>query len=62
MSDHLFNLDACRPTSTKRYWKTPADTYAALNAELGPFDFDPCPYPRPTGFNGLLMPWENETT
>lgn len=21
------------------------------------FDFDPCPYPRPNGYNSLVLPW-----
>lgn len=29
---------------------------AALQAEFG-FDFDPCPNPRPEGFDGLAVPW-----
>lgn len=33
-----------------RYWRTPPDLYAKLDAEFG-FDFDPCPYPRPEDFN-----------
>ena len=41
----------------KRYWLTPPDVYAALAREYGPFDFDPCPYPLPEGFNGLEVPW-----
>ena len=41
---------------TKRYWRTPPELYAKLNAEFGPFDFDPCPYPRPDGFDGLTVP------
>ncbi|MGD0020796.1 MAG: hypothetical protein ABSC54_00690 [Smithellaceae bacterium] len=40
----------------KQYWLTPADTYAALDAEFK-FDFDPCPYPRPQDFNGIEVPW-----
>ena len=30
--------------------------YDALNREFG-FDFDPCPHPRPEGFDGLAIPW-----
>ena len=41
----------------KHYWCTPPDLYARLSERYGPFDFDPCPYPRPGGFNGLAMPW-----
>jgi len=39
-----------------KYWLTPPDIYAALNSEFQ-FTFDPCPYPKPEGFNGLLMDW-----
>jgi hypothetical protein len=40
----------------KHYWLTPPELYAALNAEFA-FDFDPCPYPRPDGFDGLTCEW-----
>jgi hypothetical protein len=40
----------------KHYWLTPPAMYEVLNAEFG-FDFDPCPYPRPEGFDGLIVPW-----
>ncbi len=40
----------------KQYWLTPPDIYAKLDAEFH-FDFDPCPYPRPPEFNGLVVPW-----
>ena len=41
-----------------RYWLTPPDLYAALDAEFR-FDFDPCPFPRPDGYNSLVLPWGN---
>jgi len=41
----------------KHYWLTPPDLYARLSAEFGPFDFDPCPYPLPEGFDGLTCEW-----
>lgn len=43
----------------KHYWLTPWDApeIAALVAEFGPFDFDPCPYPKPADFDGLTAPW-----
>jgi len=41
-----------------RYWLTPPDLYAKLDAEFR-FDFDPCPHPRPDGYNSLLVPWGN---
>lgn len=41
----------------KHYWLTPPDVLASLSAEFGPFDFDPCPYPLPDGFDGLTCEW-----
>lgn len=40
----------------KHYWITPPDLYDALNREFS-FDFDPCPYPLPAGFDGLTCEW-----
>jgi hypothetical protein len=40
----------------KRYWLTPPEDYRPLNEEFG-FTFDPCPYPRPIGFDGLTIDW-----
>jgi hypothetical protein len=40
----------------KHYWLTPPDLYARLNAEFS-FDFDPCPFPLPAGFDGLRCAW-----
>lgn len=40
----------------KHYWLTPPDLYAQLDAEFH-FDFDPCPYPVPDGFDGLTCEW-----
>jgi hypothetical protein len=39
-----------------RYWITPPKIYGELNAEFH-FDFDPCPYPCPDGYNSLEMTW-----
>lgn len=41
----------------KHYWLTPPDLLEQLAAEFGPFDFDPCPYPLPEGFDGLTCEW-----
>lgn len=40
----------------KHYWLIPPDVYDPLNEEFG-FDFDPCPYPLPEGFDGLTCEW-----
>jgi hypothetical protein len=40
----------------RHYWLTPPDLYAALDAEFV-FDFDPCPFPLPAGFDGLTCEW-----
>lgn len=40
----------------KHYWITPPELFQRLNTEFR-FDFDPCPYPLPPGFDGLTMPW-----
>ena len=39
-----------------RFWITPPEFYSKLDREFG-FDFDPCPFPRPDGFNSLVVPW-----
>lgn len=40
----------------KHYWITPPELYQALDLEFH-FDFDPCPYPLPDGFDGLTCEW-----
>lgn len=40
----------------KHYWLTPPDLYERLNDEFH-FNFDPCPYPLPDNFNGLMADW-----
>jgi hypothetical protein len=40
----------------KHYWLTPTELYAQLDAEFH-FDFDPCPFPLPAGFDGLTCEW-----
>ena len=40
----------------KQYWLTPPELYKKLGDEFH-FDFDPCPFPRPDGFDGLAVPW-----
>ncbi len=38
------------------YWLTPPGLYHDLADEFQ-FDFDPCPYPLPEGFDGLTCEW-----
>jgi hypothetical protein len=40
----------------KHYWLTPPEIFKKLNDEFH-FDFDPCPYPKPEGFDGLTIEW-----
>ncbi len=40
----------------KCYWKVPPKIYEPLNQEFH-FDFDPCPYPKPEGWDGLRSDW-----
>lgn len=42
----------------KHYWLIPPEIYNPLNDEFK-FDFDPCPYPLPEGFDGLTCEWGN---
>jgi hypothetical protein len=41
----------------KHYWLTPPELLMELSKEFGPFDFDPCPFPLPEGFDGLTCEW-----
>jgi len=43
-------------TDKKHYWLTPPEMLDTLTKEFQ-FDFDPCPHPRPDGFDGLMVPW-----
>lgn len=45
---------------SERYWGTPPEMMAALQAEFA-FDFDACPHPRPEDFDGLEAPWGSST-
>jgi hypothetical protein len=40
----------------KHYWLTPPSLMEALSNEFN-FDFDPCPFPLPHGFDGLTCEW-----
>lgn len=43
----------------RHYWLTPwtDPVFVKLAEEFGPFDFDPCPWPKPEGFDGLTCEW-----
>jgi hypothetical protein len=62
MQPELFQLDIANKfhvgnsTDGKHYWLTPPELFAQLDREFG-FDFDPCPYPLPDGFDGLTCEW-----
>jgi hypothetical protein len=38
------------------YWLIPNEIYEPLNKEFS-FDFDPCPNPRPEGYDSLNVEW-----
>ena len=38
------------------YWLIPPEIYEPLNKEFH-FDFDPCPNPRPEGYDSLVVDW-----
>jgi len=40
----------------KHYWLTPPELMDELDNEFH-FDFDPCPFPLPDGFDGLTCEW-----
>jgi hypothetical protein len=43
----------------RRYWRTPPDLRDKIKAEIGDKWFDPCPYPRPEGYDSLKEEWES---
>jgi hypothetical protein len=40
----------------RHYWLTPPELLGQIQQEFG-VDFDPCPYPRPSDFDGLNCEW-----
>jgi len=49
-------FDSGNSADGKHYWLTPPDLMAQLQMEFA-FDYDPCPYPRPEGYDGLTAEW-----
>lgn len=43
-------------TDGKHYWLTPPELMRDIKQEFG-ITFDPCPYPIPSGFDGLTCDW-----
>jgi len=41
---------------TENHWLTPPDIFKKLDDEFH-FTFDPCPCPKPEGYNSLLYEW-----
>lgn len=41
---------------TQNCWLTPPDIYKMLDDEFH-FTFDPCPFPKPEGFDGTKVTW-----
>ena len=56
---HLNKFHKGNGDDGKHYWLTPWDepAIAQLVADYGPFDFDPCPCPKPDDFDGLTCEW-----
>jgi hypothetical protein len=50
-------IDTSKRVDTKHYWLIPPDLFSELDNEFQ-FDFDPCPFPRPEGFDGLQIDWK----
>lgn len=44
------------PRPQHGFWRIPPEIYGPLDREFG-FDFDPCPNPRPAGFDGRTAEW-----
>lgn len=45
-----------KPRPEHGYWLIPPEIWNPLNTEFE-FDYDPCPNPRPEGYNGLEDDW-----
>ena len=41
---------------TENHWLTPPNVFKKLDDEFH-FTFDPCPYPKPVGFDGTKVSW-----
>src|SRR5262249_3954606 len=48
------------PCDQVGFWLSPPELMEPLQREFA-FTFDACPYPRPEGFDGLMLPWGART-
>lgn len=55
-SNSFVDAEVRAQNCTKRYWKTPLKMMAELQEKYN-FDYDPCPHPRPEGYDGLEAEW-----
>ena len=55
MDDSQKTIDG-PPLIVNEFWLTPPKLYTKLDNEFH-FDFDPCIYPKPKGYNGIISPW-----
>jgi len=51
-------IDTSKRKDERHYWLMPPELLSELDKEFN-FDFDPCPYPKPDGFDGLEADWGN---
>lgn len=56
LEGHVSDPNSKKVRPEHGYWLIPPEIWNPLNEEFG-FDFDPCPNPRPDGFDGLTVPW-----
>lgn len=50
------NFHRGNPDDGKHYWLTPPALLAEIKAKFGDV-YDPCPYPKPDGYDGLTAEW-----
>lgn len=56
LEGHVSDPNSKKVRPEHGYWLIPPEVWNPLNDEFH-FDFDPCPNPRPEGFDGLTVPW-----
>lgn len=44
----------------RHYWLTPPELLKQIQEEFA-IDFDACPYPKPEGYDSLIVPWGQST-